>query len=183
MITGERLFLPAAGRAARDAAIEYDSMQEVRLLSFCLDLTMEERIERFDHAVSDESLHWRSSLRSRRYCAIGWESQGRLAAVVELFGSAATGWYRTELAICGRILAGNPGLRIQLVRRGLSAAEALGAAEVVMVCTRNEPPVLELSRVLGGKFDSITSTLVIALPHTVDRLARRRAPRAATAWE
>jgi hypothetical protein len=157
--TGERLFLRATSPRIADRVSELDTQKEAQLLSFFLALTADERHDRFGRIVTDEFIReWRAGLTASRYCAVGRECDGKLIAVVELFGQA-TGWRHAELALCGSRLAHDRGLRVALVRSALFAAETLGASEVTMheACPANH--ALELARELGGEFDPVDGTL------------------------
>jgi hypothetical protein len=156
--TGERLFLRATSPRLADRVSEIDVLKEAQLLSFFLAFTADERRDRFGHIVADDFIReWRAGLTASRYCAVGRECNGKLIAVVELFGQA-TGWRLAELALCGSRLAEDRGLRLALVRSALFAAETLGASEVTMqACPADH--ALDLARELGGHFDPTTSTL------------------------
>ena len=156
--TGERLFLRATSPRIADRASEIDVQKEAQLLAFFLALTADERRDRFGRVVTDDFIRqWRAGLTASRYCAVGRECDGKLIAVVELFGQA-TGWRHAELALCGSRLADDRSLRLALVRSALFAAETLGASEVTMqACPADH--ALELAHELGGHFDPTTSTL------------------------
>lgn len=156
--TGERLFLRATSPRIGDRISEIDVQKEAQLLSFFLAFTADERRGRFGRVVTDDFIReWRAGLTAGRYCAVGRESNGKLIAVVELFGQP-TGWRLAELALCGNRLAEDRGLRLALVRSALFAAETLGASEVtVQACPADH--ALEIARDLGGHFDPTTSTL------------------------
>jgi hypothetical protein len=157
--TGERLFLRAASPHIADRVSEIDVQKEAQLLSFFLAFTADERRDRFGRVVTDDFIRdWRAGLTATRYCAVGRESNGKLIAVVELFGQA-TGWRHAELALCGGRLADDGRLRVALVRSALFAAETLGASEVTMQACPADHAV-ELAHDLGGHFDPTTSTLV-----------------------
>ena len=155
---GERLFLRAASPHIADRVSEIDVQKDAQLLSFFLAFTADERRDRFGRVVSDDFIReWRAGLTATRYCAVGRESNGKLIAVVELFGQA-TGWRHAELALCGGRLADDGCLRVALVRSALFAAETLGASEVtIQACPARH--ALELAHDLGGYFDPTTSTL------------------------
>ncbi|SEN86943.1 hypothetical protein SAMN02990966_00356 [Rhodospirillales bacterium URHD0017] len=156
--TGERLFLRATSPRIADRVSEIDVQKEAQLLSFFLAFTADERRDRFGRVVTDDFIRdWRAGLTASRYCAVGRERNGKLIAVVELFGQA-TDWSLAELALCGGRLAEDSSLRLALVRSALFAAETLGASEVtIQVCRADH--ALELADGLGGHYDPTTGTL------------------------
>ena len=158
VIAGERLFLRATSPRIADRVSEIDVQKEAQLLSFFLAFTADERRDRFGRVVSDDFIReWRAGLTASRYCAVGRECNGKLIAVVELFGQE-TDWSLAELALCGGRLAEDSSLRLALVRSALFAAETLGANEVtIQVCRADH--ALELADGLGGHYDPTTSRL------------------------
>lgn len=158
--TGERLFLRATSPRIADRVSEIDTLKEAQLLSFFLALTARERRDRFGRVVADDFIReWRAGLTASRYCAVGRECNGKLIAVVELFGQES-GWRHAELALCGGKLAGDRSLRLTLVRSALFAAEALGASEVTMHEACPGDHALDLAHELGADFDPADGTLV-----------------------
>src|SRR4051812_39856251 len=97
--TGERLFLRATSPRIADRVSEIDVQKEAQLLSFFLAFPADERRDRFGRVVTDDFIRdWRAGLTASRYCAVGRERNGKLIAVVELFGQA-TDWSLAELAL------------------------------------------------------------------------------------
>jgi hypothetical protein len=88
---------PAVTRPADTSSspTKFESASEAQALSFLLKFNQQERVNRFGAAVSDCAIRgWRGKIDRRHYFGVCLTRGRQIAGLVELFGSASTGWRR-----------------------------------------------------------------------------------------
>jgi hypothetical protein len=155
---------PGATRSpeASTRPAKFQGVSEAQALSFLLKFNQQERIARFGAAVSDCSIRsWRTNIDRSHYFGVCLTRSREIAGLVELFGSASTGWRRPELALSLRHATDSPSLRLQLVEIGLVAAGGQSAIDVLMALNPGDTDMHAIVQQCAGTFDRDTGIALI----------------------
>ena len=147
---------PAATRPADapTSPTKFESASEAQALSFLLKFNQQERVTRFGAVVSDCAIRgWRAKIEPKHYFGVCLTRGRQIVGLVELFGSASTGWWRPELALSLRQATDSPSLRLHLMEIGLVAASGQGAVDVLMALNPSETEMHAIVRQCAGDFD------------------------------
>ncbi len=172
-----------ASAAARYAEIPY--AQKHTILDYFLSLNPRERCIRFGAGASDGYIYrYLAGVDWRYYCAFARQRNANILALVELVGDSETAWRRPKLAISVIGMRDAELVRAELLQIAFFAANARGAAEVVIAGEPAEDWVQALAAEIGGTFDSATGIAVIPVgddlgacrPHAGEAPALRCVP-------
>jgi hypothetical protein len=153
---------------------KFESVSEAQALSFLLKFNQQERVTRFGAVVSDCSIRsWRAKIDRSHYFGVCLTRGRELAGLVELFGSASTGWRRPELALSLRHATDSPSLRLHLVEIGLVAARGEGAFDVFMALNPDETGMRAIVRQCAGTIARDTGIALIPCGFTSGPGSRR----------
>jgi hypothetical protein len=161
----EHVDLSAPFRQQSGASIrptKFGRALEAQVLSFFLELTVEQRLTRFGTPSSDWAIReWRSKIDRSYYQTVTCERGRQLVGLVELFGSAGTGWRRPELALVVRPASDTSSLCRHLLSIGLTAALEMGAVDVLMCFNTIDAHEKALALQSGGTLDHDSGIAII----------------------
>jgi hypothetical protein len=146
--------------AARYADIPYD--QKHIILEYFLSLNQRDRRTRFGIAASDGYIYRNlAGVDWRYYCAFARRRAENVLALVELIGDPESGWRRPKLAISVAGTLDPEQVRAELLQIAFFAANARGAAEVVICYEPADEWVPALAAEIGGTLDSANGIAVL----------------------
>ncbi len=147
---------------ARYADIPYD--QKHTILDYFLSLNQRERCIRFGVAASDGYIYrYLAGVDWRYYCAFARRQDAGVLALVELVGDPETGWRRPELAISVAGTLDPEQVRAELLQIAFLAANARGAAEIIIYYEPAEDWVPALAAEFGGTIDGAKGIAVLPI--------------------